>query len=72
MTKYHAVMLGEDGQEFGADVTADSYDEAEEKLSDDYPESSIIQLESPEDRDKREFNLYADVWGDEMEYEDVY
>lgn len=72
MTKYHAVMLGEDGQEFSGEVTADSYDEAQEKLSERYPESSIVLLESPEDREEREFNLYAEVWDDESEYEDVY
>jgi phytoene/squalene synthetase len=66
---FHAVMIDETGCEFGASVSAASYDEAYDKLRDNYPESSVAQLESPEDMAKREREIYAwvnehDDWDD--------
>jgi len=49
MTKFHAVLTDECGSEFGATVTAESRDSAYEMLQEDYPESRVIQLESPEE-----------------------
>ncbi len=59
MTTYHAVMIDETNCEFGVDVTAESRHDAEEDLRENYPESQIAQLESPRDRERREFNIYA-------------
>ena len=56
---FHAVMIDETGCEFGAGVDAYSREEAHEKLQDDYPESRIDQLESPEDTARREAEIYA-------------
>jgi len=58
---YHAIMMGEDGIEFGADVEANSYDEAETLLRDGYPESRIIYLESYQTAVERERRIYNDV-----------
>lgn len=65
MVLYHAVMLGEDGMEFPAEVQASSHEEAEELISENYPESSIITLESPTDRQSREYDLYAESLEDD-------
>lgn len=59
--KFHAVLLDECGSEFGADVTAPSRDAAYDGLRDSYPESRVVQLESPEDTQRREHDLYARV-----------
>lgn len=71
MTYYHAVFLGEDGMEFGAGTHADSKEEAYDTLSENYPESRIVQLESPEDTAAREARIYAqalcDEWDDEID-----
>lgn len=61
MTKYHAVMIDECGGEFGADVEASSREDAYEQLHEDYPESRVAQLESPEDTIAREQRIYADA-----------
>jgi hypothetical protein len=67
MTKFHAVMSFF-GQEFGAEVVAKDHDEAYEMLSEMYPESSVVQLESPEDTRAREMAIYARVCDDEYDY----
>lgn len=59
--QYHAVMIGEDGMEFGADVRARDYQEARLMLREMYPESRIEQLESPADAREREERLYRDI-----------
>lgn len=53
MTKYHAVMLDETRCEFGVTIEANSKDEAYKILADDYVESRCVQLESPQDTDRR-------------------
>ena len=58
MTKFHAVMRDETGCEFGAEVEAETRDEAYDILEDDYPESSVVQLESPRDTSERERRIY--------------
>ncbi len=58
MTRYHAVMIGEDRMEFGADVEADTRDAAYAKLEENYPESRVEQLESPSDAAEREHRTY--------------
>jgi hypothetical protein len=61
MTYYHAVFDGEDGGEFGAGCEAESKEQARRRLEDNYPESRIVQLESPEDAREREYQLYARI-----------
>lgn len=68
--RYHAVMIGEDGMEFGADVTASSKSEAREELHELYPEARIDQIESPDDTREREAAMYDHIqrggdWDDE-------
>ena len=59
MIYYHAVMLDECGDEFGAGVEAKSRDEAYDKLREMYPENrGIVQLESPDDARERERRMY--------------
>lgn len=58
MTMYHAVMLGEDGTEFGLDVEALSKDDAWAQIREDYPEGACLQLESPQDTMDREKAIY--------------
>ena len=61
MTMYHAVMIGEEGSEFGVDQEASSKEEARELIQENYPESRIDQLESPEDARRREQDVYDRV-----------
>jgi hypothetical protein len=70
MTLFHAVMIGEDGMEFGVDQEAGTKEEARELIEENYPESSIAQLESPQDSRERESAMYAHIhsggdWDDE-------
>ena len=70
MTKYHAVMVDETNCEFGVDVEASSFDEATTILEENYPESRVEQLESPEQSHKRERRMMAHIkaggdWDDE-------
>lgn len=59
MTHYHAVMLDECGDEFGAGVEAKDRAEARDLLREMYPENrGIVQLESPEDTRERERRMY--------------
>lgn len=58
MTHFHAVLLDETRCEFGASIEADSRDEAYERLAENYPESRVVQLESPEDTRKRESHIH--------------
>lgn len=64
---YHAVLVDETGCEFGADCQASSHDEAYDIISANYPESSIVQLESPADTEARQMELYARICA---EYDD--
>ena len=59
--RFHAVMIDETGCEFGADVTAATREEAYQALAENYPESRVDQLESPEDTARREHEIYASV-----------
>ena len=60
MTYFHAVMLDECGQEFGAGVNAKTKEEARDMLREDYPENrGIVQIESPRDTQDREAAMYA-------------
>ena len=58
MTNYWAVLLDETGCEFGAGVSAKSRDEAWVMISENYPESRVVQLESPYDTAEREYETY--------------
>jgi len=58
---YHAVFEDECGGEFGAGVEAASKEEAWACLEENYPESRIVQLESPADVQEREARLYASI-----------
>jgi hypothetical protein len=61
MIKFHAVLTDECGSEFGADVTANTRMEAYAMLDEDYPESRVVQLESPDDTARREKAIYNEV-----------
>ena len=61
MTDFHAVMLDETRCEFGVSVTADSREAAHAWLRENYPESSCVQLESPEDRLERERAMHLHI-----------
>lgn len=65
---FHAVMLDETGCEFGASVTAETRGAAYNYLSENYPESRCIQLESPEDTAAREKRLYDEALMDEGDW----
>lgn len=70
MTRFHAVLLDETRCEFGVSVEAETRDAAYEWLSENYPESSVVQLESPEDTAAREKAVYDHLndggdWDDE-------
>lgn len=67
MTYYHAVFEDECGGEFGAGTEASSKEEARTILEENYPESRIVQLESPEDAREREAEMYRRV---SAEYDD--
>lgn len=69
MTYYHAVFVDETGCEFGAGCEASSREQARTMLEENYPESRIVQLESPEDTREREAAIYARVSAD---YDDDY
>ena len=58
MTKFHAIMIGECGEEFGVTVEATSHDAAWDQLDEDYPESSCIQLLSCDEQNARERDIY--------------
>lgn len=73
MIIFQAVMLDELGHEFGVEVVAASRPEAEEELEEQYPESSLVQLESPADRKARNEDLYFETAGDpDYDYDDLY
>jgi hypothetical protein len=70
MTKFHAVMIDETGYEFGVDIEADSREAAYDQLGEDYPESSVDQLETRSQSSRRERDMYAHIeaggdWDDE-------
>jgi hypothetical protein len=70
MTYYHAVFEDECGGEFGAGCEASSREQARRKLEENYPESRIVQLESPEDTREREASVYARVLDEDYDDED--
>lgn len=61
MTHYHAVLTDETGCEFGAGVEAATREEAYEYFEENYPESRVVQLESPADTAERERAMYARI-----------
>ena len=66
MTKFHAVLIDECGGEFGADVECISRDEAYDHFQEMYPESRVVQLESPKDAQEREKAMYDRVLAEEQ------
>lgn len=68
--RYHAIMLDETGCEFGVDIEADSREEAYDRLAEDYPESSVVQLESPQDAADREARMYQRIMAEEDDFWD--
>ena len=75
MINYHAVMIDETGCEFGVDIKAPNRAVAYEELHENYPESRVAQLESPQDTAEREAAMHrrisAEMDGnfDQWEYE---
>ncbi len=59
--RFHAVLIDECGDEFGADINAKDENEAWEKFQENYPESRVIQVESPADARRRERDLMLAV-----------
>lgn len=59
MINYHAVLIGEEGTEFGHSFRAASRDAARQYLFDNFPESRCVQLEDPHDTSERERAIYA-------------
>ena len=71
LIQFHAVLLDECGQEFGAGVEAVDYQEARDQLREMYPENrGIVQLESPEDTAAREQRIYDDVFLGDRDHRD--
>jgi hypothetical protein len=70
VTYYHAVFEDECGDEFGAGCEASSREGARRILEDRYPESRIVQLESPDDTREREGAIYARVLDEDYDDED--
>jgi hypothetical protein len=78
MIHYWAVLLDETGCEFGAGVEARNKQEAYEYLHENYPESRVVQLESPEETHEREAriwreaerDMYGDYAGEDLDYDD--
>ena len=66
---FHAVMIDETGCEFGVGIDATSKAEAIKELREQYPESLIDQIESPEDTKRRQQELYARI---QQEHDDGY
>ena len=59
---FHAVMLDECGDEFGVGVEAPDRAAAYDKLREDYPENrGIVQVETPEDTQRRDQERYAHI-----------
>jgi hypothetical protein len=54
-------MLDETRCEFGVDVDAVSRETAYDQLREDYPESRCVQLESGEDTQRREKEMYDHI-----------
>lgn len=71
MTKYHAVMIGEEGSEFGVTFDAVSRAAAYDYLEENYPESRCDQLEDPTDTARREQAIYDSV-ARELDGDDYY
>lgn len=69
MIKFHAVMSFMGMEEFGVSVEAPTREAAYEKLAEEYPESSCVQLESPEDTAAREKRIYDAALLEEGEWE---
>lgn len=85
--QFWAVFEDECGGEFGAGIKAITKSEARRRLEESYPESRIVQLESPEESRAREDRLHREIsmgqdWDDEgrplydldedeVEYEDM-
>jgi hypothetical protein len=57
MTQFHAVMLDETGCEFGVTLEARDRSAAYDLLEDDYPESRVVQLEDPGQREQRQRDI---------------
>jgi len=63
------------GGEFGAGCEASSKEQARRILDENYPESRIVQLESPQDSREREAAIYARVstgMDDDEDFDDDY
>lgn len=70
MTHYHAVLVDETGCEFGAGTEAANREEAREYFREEYPESRVVQIESPQDTQEREAKMHQHIarggdWDDE-------
>jgi hypothetical protein len=61
MITYNVIMRGEDGMEFCIEQLAASKRQCEICVEDMYPESTIIEIMSPNDVRDRQMNVYQDA-----------
>lgn len=64
--QFHAVLIGECGEEFSVGIVASSREAAYEQLQENYPESLVDQLEDGQQSRAREERIYRqaerDYW----------
>jgi len=69
MTTFHAVLTDECGGEFGATIIAATKADAYETAREQYPESSVVQMESPMDAQERQARIQRTI---AAEYDDQF
>lgn len=67
--QYHAVIIGEDGMEFGYTFHADDREAANAHLEEQYPYGNVVQLEDPSDTAAREARIYQAALMEEGDWE---
>lgn len=70
MTRYNCILLDECRHEFCVEIEANSKDEADTELEDRYPESSVVEILSPQDVRDRE--MYYDECARRAYEDEVY
>lgn len=58
---FHCIFRGEDGMEFQGDIIANSRTEAKEISKHNYPESTLLELYSPNEPPPRHEGHYYDL-----------
>lgn len=68
MINFHAVMSFMGMEEFGVSIQAESREAAYDLLREQYPESSCVQLETPEDTAARQKRIYDEAMLEEVDW----